>query len=74
MGDMFGAAPEKQGPSAAEQRLEAAANKRIAASEKKKKDDAAQAALNLRGRRSLLSEKNTGSGFKAFAGPVVGGS
>jgi len=69
MGSLFGGAPPS-GPSETEIRLEAEAKASKLKEEKKKKEESAQRAKNKRGRRSLLSDEDTGSGFP---GPSVGG-
>ncbi len=54
-----------QGPSAAEIAAEKRALDNIAKEEKRKEEEETQRKRNLRGRRSLMSEENTGSGFAA---------
>tara|TARA_R110000823_G_scaffold99584_1_gene214935 strand:+ start:12344 stop:12559 length:216 start_codon:yes stop_codon:yes gene_type:complete len=71
MGSLFGgAAPPPPGPSATEIRLEAEAAKKLADEAKRKEEQDAQKKLNQRGRRSLLSEENTGEGFPGPTTPV----
>lgn len=63
MGSIFGGKPKDPGPSQTEIRLEAEAKARITKEEERKKEEAKQIRLNRRGRRSLLSDDNDGSGF-----------
>lgn len=63
--------PVPSGPSATEIRLQKEADDLKISDKKKKDEEAAQRAKNKRGRRSLLSEENTGAGF--FVGPASGG-
>ena len=60
-----GKAPAPAGPSAAEIAAEKRSLDQIAAEEKRKEEEKLQAARNLRGRRSLMAEDNTGSGFNS---------
>jgi hypothetical protein len=65
MGGLFGGGrpPPAPGPSATEIRLEREAKEAKEKEEKRKKEEAAQRIANRRGRRSLFSEEDEGSGF-----------
>mgnify|MGYP003628142644 CR=1 FL=1 len=66
MGGIFGGGPKVQaapGPTAAEIEAQERADKKIADEEDRKEEEQKQIARNRRGRRSLLSESNTGSGY-----------
>ncbi len=63
LGGGGGSRPSNPGPSATEIRLEAEAKERIIKEEERKKEEARQIKLNRRGRRSLLSDEDVGSGF-----------
>ena len=67
MGDIFGGQKEDTSQQDAMNRQMAMQEKRIADEEKKQADmeaeEEAQRKLGRRGRRSLMSQENTGSGF-----------
>ncbi len=60
---MGGGKQAVQGPSAAEIAAEKRAQEDIVKAEKRKEEEEAQRKRNLRGRRSLLADENTGDGF-----------
>tara|TARA_R100001082_G_scaffold30137_1_gene15153 strand:- start:1234 stop:1443 length:210 start_codon:yes stop_codon:yes gene_type:complete len=60
--------PKPQGPSQAELDAQRRAEEQRLELENKKKEEQAQLARNRRGRRSLLAESNTGSGYDTLGG------
>ena len=60
--------PVPPGPSQAELDAQRRAEEQRIELENKKKEEQAQLARNRRGRRSLLAESNTGSGYETLGG------
>mgnify|MGYP003148847572 CR=1 FL=1 len=65
MGGFFGGGkvPAPAGPTPEELEAQRRADKKIADEEARKEEEQKQIARNRRGRRSLLGESNTGSGY-----------